>query len=209
MKKRDRRGERAAWAIASFLFAAGLLSVAAVCVSKVEKLPESTVKLQMGGASCSGAHLGKGVVITAAHCAMAAVTVKNSSQVTVPGEWLWLNRAYDVALIHSKDLVAANARLSCTLAPIGTEIVVSGNPVGLEFIKTRGRVVSEQLNEESKGEASWQESQIVDVTAGPGNSGGPVFDAEGVIRGILVGGWRGLGLSIIVPGPTLCKLLGR
>lgn len=209
MKKRDRRGERAAWCIASFLFAAGLLAVAAVCVSKVEKLPESTVKLQMGEASCSGVHLGKGVVITAAHCVIAAVTVKNSSQVTVPGEWLWLNRAYDVALIYSKDLVAASARLSCTLAPIGTEIVVSGNPVGLEFIKTRGRVVSEQLNEESKGEGSWQEHQIVDVTAGPGNSGGPVFDAEGVIRGILVGGWRGLGLSIIVPGPTLCKLLGR
>ena len=112
-------------------------------------------------------------------------------------------------------IVGLEPRLEITPA-IGDVVTVVGHPgvydgLALEHQYTTGSVTATNLRATLTSvpaledvAASWEHSWSTDAVAWHGNSGGPVFDAEGNWIGILVGGLNG---SMYNSGPDLSIVL--
>lgn len=108
----------------------------------------------------------------------------------------------DIALLQI-DAVSSQARFPalplCTqkTATVGEDIIVIGNPLGLQATTTRG-IVSGVRNED--GSTMLQ----IDAPVNPGNSGGPIVNYNGEVIGIVTAkmvalGVEGIGFGIALP----------
>jgi serine protease Do len=209
------------------LAGATLVQGAAINALRPVDTTAATVLIDTGEGKGSGVHIGGGYIVTAAH----VVDTAAGNTITVRYEggeaagWsaqvVGYDKKHDLALLHIEDTSGPSASISCEATKIGQSIQIVGNPLDMEFIHTFGRVGSGV-----RAMAHWAEAFIGNAVTGPGNSGGPVFDARGRVVGILVGGYMpvvvapgpmGLrvtgiplpGWSFIVPSTTLCRLMGR
>jgi serine protease Do len=197
-------------------FIAGLFLIA---FSQYEKKQEawalSTLKVTTDSGHGSAVHIGNGYILTAAHVVgnLGKVGVVASHNGSEPADVLWINRAYDVALLKSDSLNGvASSPLSCRQTDIGQSVRAAGNPGPLEFITSWGRVSSNELQR-----GPWRSSIIVDMTIAPGSSGGPIFDTRGNVVGLVVGialmnhgfSSSAIPLTYAVPSKSICHLLAR
>jgi S1-C subfamily serine protease len=163
----------------------------------------------------SGTHLGNGYILTAAHVVEGQKTlgIVLDNGKTATADVLWASPDYDVALIRAPigDL-AGSSHLACRSPAVGETIHSSGNPGPLDFITTWGRVAGA-----ARAFAPWKSVFIVDAAIIPGVSGGPVYDGNGDVIGVNVGvmlsqvGFEAslTNLGFIVPGSTVCALMGK
>lgn len=194
---------------ASILLALGILAFIAVTPATPGPIkPGAAASLIVPGSGHgSGFHLGGGLVMTAAHVAVVSpkFTVQTDDGRTVDGEVLWTNTAYDVAMIDAPQLAAKSVPLACRDPFVGEAIAIRGSPLDIGFTTTHGLVVSRAAER-----GYWKSAIVADATAAPGNSGGPVYDRRGNVVGMLVGMYRQqAAFSLIVPGSTLCHMVGR
>lgn len=190
-----------------------LLAGVLVTAPRGPELPGSTVKVLAGRGHGSAVHIGNGYYITATHVVgkETDVEVKTDDGLLSKATVLWSNKAYDIALLRGPDDVQA-AELDCRVASEGEAIHARGNPMDLEFIDAQGYVAGAE-----RTIGPWESGLPVDMTIIMGMSGGPVFDADGDVVGIMVGvlvaplGFGGslTGLGTIVPASAVCALLGR
>jgi len=160
---------------------------------------------------------GSGVAITPHHVLTAqhvvkndkSVRIKDSSGNTQDGTVMvrgW-NDAADLAVVYVEEPLPDTAPLSCAPPKHDERVVVAGHPMSARNTYTRGRVVSLEIQGHE-----WYTG--VDAVAGPGNSGGPVYDMYGNVVGILVAGlvsqrFGSIGLNLMISGEDLCKALAR
>lgn len=175
----------------------------------------AVVKIEVDGGHGSGAHIGNGYILTAAHVIGTAQTaqVKTDDGQKREAAVLWVNTKYDVALIRVfKHHDISVAPLDCRIPKVGEAVRGYGNPLIIEFMQSWGRVGSKQAQF-----GNWAEAIVLDMTVAPGMSGGPVFDSAGRVVGIMVGlPLMRLGLTpsavpftFAVPARTACNLMGR
>lgn len=179
---------------------------------KIDK-PGETVKILTVTGHGSGVHIGNGYIVTAAHVVSGAstVTLRLDDETEQPGEVLWFNTVYDVALIRTTDTLR-EAPLQCRIPKTGEMVRASGNPLTMEFISTNGRVAGVV-----REMGPWKLAVPVDITILMGMSGGPVFDMRGNVVGINIGvamaqlGFTPslTGIGVIVPGKAICDLIAR
>jgi S1-C subfamily serine protease len=202
------------------LIAAALSAALFGCTDEPAKdYSSSTVKVIVGDRGHgSGVYIGPGLIVTAAHVVANLkdnkITIKTESgNLLKEAELLWVNAARDVAVIKPKGTIGLKAaNLSCGTPAFGDNIMARGNPGPVEFFTSWGHV-SGTLRENGK----WLESVSTDMTIVMGMSGGPVFNEAGEVAGIVVGaltapmgfGVSLTGVGLIVPGSTICQLLGR
>ncbi|KRB22661.1 S1 family peptidase [Mesorhizobium sp. Root172] len=195
--------------------------VAEAAAAPVEK-PFTTVRIDItkekGDGHGSGVSLGHGVFLTAGHVTEDAtsLTVKTRAGKSGTAEVLWSNHAYDVSIIYVEALKdEPGSPMACAATTIGEDITIVGNPLNTEFATSWGRISSLEKTglENLDGKGLWRSLVTMDATAAPGVSGGPIFDKDGEIVGILVSGAvsdRGtFGYSYMVPSTAICRLLGR
>lgn len=172
---------------------------------------------------CSGVHVGGGRVLTAGHCVnyRHIMVGSDNGKVLEEATLLWVSRHYDVGLLKAgftKNEVAS-ASLRCDGdVKVGDEVHVAGNPMGLEWMHAWGRVAGSRGSIPAGGDALvvaggsllWPAVIPLDVTGGPGDSGGPVYDMQGRIVGILVAGYNVpipvRSFMYMVPASVLCEL---
>lgn len=159
----------------------------------------------------SGVHIGNGYILTAAHVLgdRKTMTITDSEHRELPGEVLWKNTEYDIALMRVVGFANIDvAELSCAPNYAHQRVTVHGNPRSLDFAFTSGEV-----NGAARQWAVWKSVVPVDLTIIPGQSGGAVVDANGYVVGIAVGVMTfqmGLtGQGFFVPGSVVCDLMGR
>lgn len=197
-----------AFAVAAF-FAAP--SVAAFTTADTES---ATVKVQLENGHGSGVHIGDGFIVTAAHVVgdTKEVQVKSKGGVLHKADVLWVNKARDIALLRTAPAGLGVAHLSCKLAKVGEPIVAYGNPLKVEFVAAYGKIAGEP-----RETTPWVSVYVTDITTVMGQSGGPVFGADGNLIGITVGvmaaqvGFSGslVGYGFVVPSAEVCGLLAR
>lgn len=201
--------------------APGPQPIKAAPAALIEK-PFTTVRIDItkekGDGHGSGVSLGHGVFLTAGHVTEDAtsLTVKTRAGKSGTAEVLWSNHAYDVSIIYVEALKdEPGSPMACAATTIGEDITIVGNPLDTEFATSWGRISSLEKTglENMDGKGLWRSLVTMDATAAPGVSGGPIFDNDGEIVGILVSGAvsdRGtFGYSYMVPSTAICRLLGR
>lgn len=205
-------------AIAIFLVALGITAAGASTLTFPAGDPPKpaagpALKVIASQGHGTGVHIGNGFVVTAAHVVNDAkqVTLKTDTGEELPADVLWINKAYDLALLTTAARPRASALL-CAAPNVGAKVYAIGNPGKLEFIRMHGRVAAEERKYEL-----WASAMIVDITIAPGVSGGPLYDQQGRVIGIIVGmsvvnlGFSpsALGYAYVVPTAAVCKLLAR
>ncbi|MDQ9170763.1 Do family serine endopeptidase [Oxalobacteraceae bacterium R-40] len=143
-----------------------------------------------------------GLILTNAHVIDNAeeVTVKLDDRREFKAKVLGSDRATDVAVlkIDAKDLpvvaIGDPARLG-----VGDHVLAIGSPFGLEQSATAGIVSAKSRSLPGDGYVPFIQT---DVAVNPGNSGGPLFDANGNVVGInsqiysRTGGYQGVSFAI-------------
>lgn len=174
----------------------------------------ATVKIVMQNGHGSGVHIGDGFIVTAAHVIGQSkdAQVKSKDGVTRKADVLWVNTAYDIALLRTSSAGLGTAHLSCGSAKAGDPITAYGNPLGIEFVAAYGKIAGDP-----RASGPWKSVYVTDMTTVMGQSGGPVFGADGNLIGITVGvmaaqvGLSGslVGYGFVVPSSEVCGLLAR
>lgn len=174
--------------------------------------PEATVvKIVLKDGHGSGFVYNGRYIITAAHVVgtESKVEYKGADGVSREAEVLWANKAYDVALL-AIDAGLPSAPMTCRQAAVGETVTAKGNPLGVEFVQTEGKIAGSP-----RAAHNWRSVYVADISAAGGMSGGPVFDAAGNVIGITVGGMIApmgfggsfVGLTFLVPSSAICGLL--
>ena len=102
------------------------------------------------------------------------------------------------------------ASIDCTQHRVGDAVYVVGNPGIVRWAVTRGIVISD-MPREGWPAGRWLQT---DATVAPGNSGGPMYDADGDVIGIVSHG-QAMGSFVRVmtghnfgnSGPVICEFL--
>ncbi len=174
----------------------------------------ATVKIQVNNGHGSGVHIGDGFIVTAAHVVGDAkeVQVKAKGGENRKADVLWVNKAYDIALLRTSSDGLGVAHLSCSAVKAGDPIVAYGNPLKIEFVAAYGKIAGEP-----RETGPWKSVYVTDITTVMGQSGGGTFADNGDLIGITVGvmaapiGFSGslVGYGYVVPSTSVCELLGR
>lgn len=150
-----------------------------------------------------------GLVLTAGHVVEGATAFK---VVLSDGQEFWSNKSYfsdvtDVGLIRidAEKLPFSYLGNSGKLRK-GEGVFIIGCPFGSDLFNTvtQGIISGLKRDIDFFGEKLMIQS---DSQSWPGNSGGPVYNMQGKIVGILVGGyWGADGISLCIPA-NICKLV--
>lgn len=161
------------------------------------------------GWSGSGVIIGPHTVLTAKH----VIEDANSLMITIADgntyeavEWK-VDPNNDCGLLFFEEELSPIIRLADSdKIKIGDKVAVIGSPFGYDFFNTVTTGIVSGLDREILffGEVPLI---TVDAAANFGNSGGPVFDMQGRVIGIIVGGmWDADGFGIVTP-VNICKEL--
>ena len=172
-----------------------------------EALRRTTVQVSSGGRG-----LGSGVILSADGLIVTNAHVVRSSHAQVK---LWDGRTLDAAVTSrdlTRDLAALLASASnlqaATLADsskarVGELVLAVGNPLGFVGALSTG-IIHAAGSVRGLGMNSWLQA---DVQLAPGNSGGPLANAQGQVLGIntMVAG----GLALAIPSNDVARFLAN
>jgi serine protease Do len=149
-----------------------------------------------------------GLFITSAHVIRSPrMTVLTPDGRRLPGELVWQERRRDVALVRAPGASMPKARVAdpSSMRP-GSLVMAIGHPFGLVDAVSTGVLQSVgELPLEFDFEGKTLRWVQADVRLGPGNSGGPLADAEGRVIGVAA--MIVAGLALAVPAPEVEALL--
>lgn len=122
------------------------------------------------------------------------VRVKLSNGRSLVGEVVRVDKARDVALLHTDPVASEALALRSDAGTVGEVVYAVGSPFGqsLSGTITRGVLSARRVFE---GVPFLQS----DVAVNPGNSGGPLIDASGHVIGISVIGTGAQGINMFIP----------
>jgi S1-C subfamily serine protease len=169
--------------------------------------PEGPPREDDGVATGSGFAIGDGSVVTNHHVVSGAdeVAVRLRGR-RVRARVLGSDASTDLALLRlrrgqARRLEALPLGDSADVRP-GDPAVVIGNPLGLARTITAGVVSAIDRRIEAPDGFPIRDAIQTDAAVNPGNSGGPLLDADGRVIGVIAQG-RGDGIAFAVPVDTL------
>lgn len=158
-----------------------------------------------GGAGAGIVWGGSGLVVTNAHCAPRDERIQLVQNGRTHAARLVAHHPrHDLALVASAAVRGPllDVRAASSLR-VGELVFASGHPLGVSDALAMG-VVHAVARDERTGGARFV---IADVRLAPGNSGGPLVDAEGRLVGINSMVVNGLGVAI--PAETVARFIER
>lgn len=153
-------------------------------VSIVERLRQSTVEVRdvRRGGGCGVVWSREGVIVTNAHVVRSGrpmVVLPGGKQLEVDVAARDAERDLAVLLVAARDLTPVAIRDTATIRP-GELVLAIGSPWGLRGSAALGVIHSLGPSERIRGGPLLQAA----IRLAPGNSGGPLADADGRVVGI-------------------------
>jgi serine protease Do len=160
------------------------------------------------GAGAAIAWSASGLFVTSAHVIRSPrITVVTLEGRRVPGELVWQERRRDVALVRAPAAGMPPVRTAdpSAMRP-GSLVMAIGHPFGLVDAVSTGVLQSVgELPLEFDFEGKTLRWVQADVRLGPGNSGGPLADADGRVIGVAA--MIVAGIALAVPAPEVEALV--
>ena len=173
---------------------------------------DSAVEIVVGDGHGSGVYLGNGYVLTAGHVAKntidGTVEVKKQRSADWTDTWtakvLWVDETQDFALlkIAAAEVPLPAAPLGCQTPALSQELFIVGWPLDMGMTITKGYVATGVAKR-----GQWEHALVAVAPITFGNSGGPAFDANGNVVGLVVGIYGGTSLSLVIPTSAVCSEL--
>ena len=179
----------------------------------VERLRSSVAQIINGrdGAGDIGAAIAwtdGGLFVTSAHVIRSPrMTVVTPDGRRVPGELVWQERRRDIALVRAPAAGMPPVRTADPLAMRpGSLVLAIGHPFGLVDAISTGVLQSVgELPLELDFDGRRMRWVQADVRLGPGNSGGPLANADGQVIGVAA--MIVAGMALAVPAPDVEALV--
>lgn len=172
------------------------------------KLFDSVVTIKPGTGFATGFLITSvGHVLTAAHVVsgLKTVPVRLHNGLVLDGEVLRVDEGSDVAIVKLPGSSYKTLQLASSSPATGADVYAIGNPAleELSYSVSKGVLSGER-------ELAGRKFLQTDVSANPGNSGGPLLDASGHVVGVIswkvaAPGYEGLTFAVPV-GECLAKL---
>lgn len=166
--------------------------------NKIQKVMPSAVHIMCDQWQGSGVALTEDIVATARHVVDGVnYTITLNDGTKVKGVQAISHKDYDVGFIKVDKSILKPAKFgSIKNCLLGQSIFIIGSPYGqINFNNVTLGIISglnrdwDGVNPRTGEKYGWKVSFVSDSAAHPGNSGGPVFTMDGVVRGLLVGGF--------------------
>ena|ERR1035437_762784 len=169
-------------------------------------LEPSAVKINVTGGHGSGVYLGNGYVLTARHVTAEAsneVEVETEHGTKLLGHIVWEDKVRDFALVRIPTTPAvATAKLACRSPLLAEVVTVAGWPADLGYILTTGPLVGAARRVDI-----WETAWVFTVPIFGGNSGGPAYDHDGKVLGLVVGMLQNSQFGLMIPLEAVCAVL--
>lgn len=183
--------------------------------SKLDRMMAASVQVNGDKGRGSGFALTPTLIVTAAHVVdgNSGFVVRDSAGVDHPATVLWQAPGRDTALLQVEAPIPGVAGLACRAPVLDEPITLIGNQTIVRFRVSRGTVASiepPEFGPEANDEQIYH-GTILNIAAGPGDSGAPVFDANGDVLGLLEGGIERGGYPTVwmIPATRICDLVAR
>ena len=181
-------------------------------IENIEVLRRSTVFIEIGtpygSGSGSGVIIGPNTILTAKHVVddIDYIVVTGIDGNEIPILDIEVDPNDDCAVIHV-DADLQNYVMPASQVILGEHVIVIGAPFGEEFYNTVTVGIVSGLDRDISYFGVCP-LITVDAASNPGNSGGPVFNMQGELLGILVGNRYGAnGFSIVTSIHTIREFL--
>jgi len=161
-----------------------------------------------GGIGAAIAWTDGGLFVTSAHVIRSPrMTVVTPDGRRVPGELVWQERRRDIALVRAPAAAMPPVRTADPLAMRpGSLVLAIGHPFGLVDAISTGVLQSVgELPLELDFDGRRMRWVQADVRLGPGNSGGPLANADGQVIGVAA--MIVAGMALAVPAPDVEALV--
>ena len=173
--------------------------------NKIQEVLPSTVHIMCDRWQGSGVAISENIVVTARHVVDGTnYTITMNDGTVVKGTQAISHKDYDVGFIRiepsvdedGKPIVLFPAKFgSIKDCVLGQPVFIIGSPFGkINFNCVTLGIIS-GLDRDWDGLSNygepygWKVAFTADAGAHPGNSGGPIFTMDGIVRGLLVGGY--------------------
>lgn len=164
----------------------------------IQRVLPSVVHIMCDRWQGSGVAITEDIVVTARHVVDGLnYTITLSSGDRVKGTQAITHKDYDVGFIRIDKPVLKPAKFgSIKECVLGQPVFIIGSPYGkINFNSVTLGIISgldrnwDGTNSRTGEPYGWKVAFTSDSATHPGNSGGPVFTVDGVVRGLLVGGF--------------------
>ena len=164
--------------------------------NKIQEVLPSVVHIMCDQWQGSGVAITKDIITTARHVVDGTdYTITLSDGTQVRGVQAISHKDYDIGFIKVDQPILKPAKFgSIKDCVLGQPVFIIGSPFGkINFNNvTLGIISGLNRNWDSTsygGPYGWKIAFTSDSASHPGNSGGPVFSMDGIVRGLLVGGF--------------------
>lgn len=165
--------------------------------NRIQEVLPSVVHIQCDNWQGSGVAITEDIIVTARHVVDGTnyvITLNDGTE--IKGIQAISHKDYDIGFIKVNEPILKPAKFgSIKDCVLGQSIFIVGSPFGkLNFNNVTLGIIS-GLDRDWEGLSryrppyGWDIAFTSDSGAHPGNSGGPVFSMDGVVRGLLVGGF--------------------
>lgn len=180
--------------------------------SCAQDVPSYVMRIETGLGVGSGTKISSDEILTAAHVVFGKpeLFVINERGEKVEARISYIDNELDIAIVKAK-INGTTAKVSCRERQVGTKYKATGNPLGMQFVRSNGRIAGEP-----RPLTRWKNVYVADGAIIHGLSGAGAISSSGELIGVVVGiaiAQMPLpspsGFGFIVPSTEICKILQK